>query len=69
MLPLTAMTAPRSTASPLMAAIISGVATAIVAFATALLFQAEIPVLYILAFLLIGVAPVIGYQIATGHLG
>ena len=69
MLPLTAMTAPRSTASPLMAAIISGVATAIVAFATALLFQAEIPVLYILTFLLIGVAPVIGYQIATGRLG
>jgi hypothetical protein len=52
-----------------MVAIISGAATALVAFATALLFQSENPVLYLPAFLLIGVAPVIGYQIATGRLG
>ncbi len=69
MLLLTAMTAERPSASPLMAAIYAGVATAIVAFATALLFQAEILVLFILAFLLIGVAPVIGYQLAAGKLG
>lgn len=69
MLPLTTMTATRPTASPLMVAIYSGVATAVAAFATALLFQAEIPVLYLLAFLLIGVGPVVGYQLATGQLG
>jgi hypothetical protein len=52
-----------------MVAIYSAVATAIAAIATALLFQAEILVLYILAFLLIGFGPVIGYQLATGRLG
>jgi hypothetical protein len=52
-----------------MAAIYAAVATAIIAIATALLFQAEIVVLYILAFLLIGVGPVLGYQLATGQLG
>lgn len=69
MLPLTTMTAVRPTASPLMVALYSAVATAIAAIATALLFQAEIVVLYLLAFLLIGVGPVIGYQLATGQLG
>jgi hypothetical protein len=69
MLPLTTMTATRPTGSPVMASLYAGVATAVVAIATALLFQAEIPVLYILAFLLIGVAPVVGYQLATGQLG
>jgi hypothetical protein len=69
MLPLTAMTATRPTASPVTAAIYAAVATALAAIATALLFQAEIVVLYILAFLLLGAAPVIGYQLATGQLG
>ena len=69
MLPLTTMTAARPTASPLLVAVYSGVATAVAALATALLFQAEMPVLYILAFLLIGVGPVVGYQLATGQLG
>jgi hypothetical protein len=69
MLPFTAMTATRPTASPAMAAIYAAIATAIVAIATALLFQTEILILYILAFLLIGAAPVVGYQLATGRLG
>lgn len=69
MLPLTALSAEQPTASPVMAAVYAAIATAIVAIATALLFQAEILVLYILAFLLIGAAPVIGYQLATGRLG
>ncbi len=69
MLPLTTMTTVRPTASPVMVAVYSAIATAIVAIATALLFQAEIVVLYVIAFLLIGVAPVIGYQLATGQLG
>lgn len=69
MLPLTTMTAVRPTPNLLMAAIYSGIATAIVAFATTLLFQAENLVLYLLAFLMTGVAPVIGYQLAVGRLG
>ena len=69
MLPLTTMTAARPTASPLLVAVYSGVATAVAALATALLFQAEKPILYVLAFLLIGVGPVVGYQLATGQLG
>jgi hypothetical protein len=52
-----------------MAALYAAVATALAAIATALLFQAEIVVLYLLAFLLIGVGPVVGYQLATGQLG
>ena len=69
MLPLAVMTATRPAANPVLVALYSGVATAIAALATALLFQAEIVVLYLLAFLLIGVGPVIGYQLATGQLG
>jgi hypothetical protein len=69
MLPLTTMTAERPTASPLMAAVYAAIATAIVGLATALLFNAEILFLYLLAFLLIGAAPVLGYQLATGQLG
>jgi hypothetical protein len=52
-----------------MAAVYAAIATAIVALATALLFNAEILFLYLLAFLLIGAAPVLGYQLATGQLG
>jgi hypothetical protein len=69
MLSLTVVTATRPTASPVLAALYAGVATALAALATALLFQAENLVLWILAFLLIGIAPVIGYQLATGQLG
>jgi len=69
MLPLTTMTATRPAANAWMVAIYSAVASAIVAFATALLFQAELPILYVIAYLLIGVAPVVGCQLATGQLG
>ena len=69
MLPLTAITATASDKSPWTTSIYSGIFTAIAATATALLFQAEIPVLYLLAFLLIGVGPVLGYDLAMGQLG
>ncbi len=69
MIPLTAITAPRSNTNPWLASVYAGVFTAIAAVAFVLLFQAESPVLYILAFLLIGVGPVLGYQLATGGLG
>lgn len=69
MLLMTAIAAPRPTASPMMSALYAAIATAIAAVAVGLLFQAEIVWLYLLAFLLIGAAPVIGYQLATGTLG
>jgi hypothetical protein len=69
MLPLTTLTATRPTTNLLLVALYAGIATALAAFATALLFQAEMLALYLLAFLLIGVAPVLGYQLATGQLG
>lgn len=69
MLPLTAMTAARPATNVWTASLYAGLATAIAAIATSLLFQAEIPVLYILAFLLIGAGPVVGYGIAGGTLG
>jgi hypothetical protein len=52
-----------------MSGLYAAVATAIAAVAVGLLFQAEIVWLYLLAFLLLGAAPVIGYQLATGQLG
>ena len=69
MLSLTAVTATPSDKSPWSAMAYAAVFTAIIALATALLFQAAMPILYILAFLLIGVAPVLGYSVATGRLG
>ncbi len=69
MIPLTAVSVSNRETNPWLASVYAGVLTAIAAFATILLFRAEIPVLYILAFLLIGAGPVLGYQIATGQLG
>ena len=69
MIPLTTLTATRPTINPWMASLYAGLATAILAVITALLFQAELLVLYIIAFLLIGAGPVLGYQFATGRLG
>jgi hypothetical protein len=69
MLPLATMTVTRPTVNPWMVSVYAGIATALIAFATALLFQAENLVLYLLAFLLIGIGPVLGYQLATGTLG
>lgn len=69
MLPLTALTMTQPTANPWRASLFAGLFTAIIAVATCLLFEAQILVLYILAFLLIGAGPVLGYQFATGRLG
>ena len=69
MLPLTAMTADRPAANPWLTAVYAGVATAVGAYIAVLLFQAENVVLAAIAFLLVGVGPVIGYQLATGQLG
>lgn len=69
MVSLTAVTATTTEKSPWRAMAFAAVFSAIVALATALLFQAAIPVLYIIAFLLIGAAPVLGYDLAQGRLG
>ena len=53
--------------NPWKASFWAGLVTAIIAVVTVLAFQAEIPVAYGIAFLLIGAGPVIGYQIATGR--
>ena len=68
MLGMTALTATRPAANPWLASVYAGLATAVFAIVVALLFQAELLVLWILAFLLIGAGPVIGYGLATGRL-
>jgi hypothetical protein len=52
-----------------MAAVYGGVITAIIAIAFHFLLPMNLPLLYILALLLIGVGPVLGYQLAAGKLG
>ena len=73
MLSLTAVTATPSSQSPWRAMGYAAIIAAIIAFATALIFQAATSgffvVLYVIAFLLIGAAPVLGYSLAEGKLG
>jgi len=52
-----------------MASIYGGIASGLIAAASGLLLGTNIPVLYVLAFILIGVGPVLGYQLAAGQLG
>jgi hypothetical protein len=68
MLAFATTTATKPEANLWLAALYAGVLTAIGAVLTVLFFQAEIPVLYILAFLLIGAGPVLGYQLAMGRI-
>jgi hypothetical protein len=69
MLPLTVVTATRPAPNLWLTSLYAGLATAVAALAFVLLFQAELPILYIPAFLLIGAGPVLGYSFATGTLG
>lgn len=66
---MTTATVVKPAASSVMAAIYAALFTAVAAIAFVLLFQAKIPLLYIPAFLLTGVGPVLGYQLAAGRLG
>jgi hypothetical protein len=69
MIPLaTTMTASKVSTNPWLASLYAGVITAVFAAVFTLLFQAESPVGYIIAYLLIGAGPVLGYQLATGQL-
>lgn len=68
MIPLTAMTASKPNANPLMGALYAAIFTAIIAFIFVFTLQAEMPFLYIPAFLLTGIGPVLGYQMARGRI-
>jgi hypothetical protein len=61
-----AVTATRSSANPWLASVYAGVISAVLAVVTTFLFP-DILVGYIILYLLIGVGPVIGYQLATGQ--
>lgn len=62
------MAAKRST-NPWMASLYGGIFTAVIAAAYFMLLQTNMPVLWILALILIGAGPVLGYQAAAGKLG
>ena len=59
----------KSNANPWVASLYGGVITAVLAILFVFLFQAENLVLYIIALLLIGIGPVLGYQLSRGALG
>lgn len=59
----------RSAVNLWMASLYGGIATALIAAASGMLLSTNMPLLYGIAFLLIGIGPVLGYQIAAGKLG
>jgi hypothetical protein len=69
MLPLTTATIARPAANPWIASLYAGVFTAIAAVIVSLLFQAATGYLWVITMLLLGIGPVLGYQMATGRLG
>lgn len=62
-------TGSRSATGPLMASLYGGIASGLIAAASGWLLGTNMPFLYVLAFFLIGIGPVIGYQLAAGKLG
>lgn len=64
---LSTLTASRSNANLWLAAVYAGVITGIIALAMILLIN--VPVLWVVAGLLIGAGPVLGYDLARGQLG
>jgi hypothetical protein len=66
MIPLVAMTATRPSANPWLASVYAGVISAVLAILTTFLFP-NVLVGYIICYLLIGIGPVIGYQLASGQ--
>ncbi len=69
MLPLTTATVARPAANPWIASLYAGVFTAIAAVIVSLLFQAATGWLWVALMVLVGIGPVLGYQMATGRLG
>jgi hypothetical protein len=66
MIPLTTITATRPSGNPWLAAVYAGIISAVIAAVFTFLFP-NVLVGWILAFLLIGIGPVLGYQFATGQ--
>jgi len=68
MIPLTTMSATRP-GSPWLAAVLGAVLAAIVAFAASFFLQSDQLVLFVIALLLIGACPILGYAFASGRIG
>lgn len=66
MIPLMAVTTTRSSANPWLASVYAGVISAVIAAIMTFLFP-DVLIGWIIAFLLIGIGPVVGYQLATGR--
>lgn len=66
MIPLTTMTATRTNANPWLASLYAGVISAVLAIVMTFLFP-NVLIGWILAFVLIGIGPVLGYELATGQ--
>ncbi len=68
MIPLSAMSTTRA-GNPWLASVYAGILTAIAAYAAGYFLQADQLVLFIVALLLTGIGPVLGYAFATGKVG
>ncbi|MEZ4865397.1 MAG: hypothetical protein R3C14_29075 [Caldilineaceae bacterium] len=68
MIPLAAMTK-RPAGNPMLASLYAGVFTAIIAYAAVFFLQSDQLILFVVALLLTGIGPVIGYGLASGHMG
>lgn len=65
----TVATAQPAAVNPWMASVYGGIITAVIAIAFHFLLPMNMPILWGLALLLLGVGPVLGYQLAAGKLG
>jgi hypothetical protein len=68
MIPLTTMSATRP-GSPWLASLYAGILTAVAAYAASYFLQADQLVPFVVALLLTGACPVLGYAFATGRIG
>jgi hypothetical protein len=69
MIPLTAMRATRPSGNPLLASLYAGVLTALIAFAAVYFLQNDQLIPFVVALLLTGIGPVLGYAFASGRIG
>ncbi len=68
MIPLTTMSAQRS-GNPWLASVYAGILTAVIAYAASYFLQSDQLVPFVVALLLTGAGPVLGYAFATGRIG
>lgn len=69
MVSITTATVARPAANPWIASLYAGLFTAVAAIIVSLLFQASTGWVWVISMLLLGIGPVLGYQLATGRLG